>query len=70
MLTGSPLPLGNVRAPFLPVALAFAVLFQTLLLFAEVLFLSVDDDHGCGREECRCSRLRVQRLAAIESGGR
>jgi len=42
---GSPLPLGGVASPFLPVLLSFAVFFQTLLLLAEVLVV-IDDDHG------------------------
>jgi hypothetical protein len=44
-LTGSPLPLGNVRAPSLPVSGALAVLLEALLLLAEVLLI-LNENHG------------------------
>lgn len=45
---GCPLALGDVRTPFLPVLLAFAIVLETLLLLAKVLVV-VDYDHGGGR---------------------
>ena len=46
--TCSPLPLGNVGTPFLPVLDAIAVLLQTLLLLGEVL-VAVEHDHVAER---------------------
>jgi hypothetical protein len=42
--TSSPLPLGNIGTPFLPVADSIAIFFKPLLLGGEVLVV-VDDDH-------------------------
>jgi hypothetical protein len=44
-LTSSPLSLGDVGTPFLPVLGSLAVLLQTLLFLAENLGV-VDVDHG------------------------
>lgn len=41
---GCPLTLRNVRAPFLPVLLAFPIVFETLLFLAEVLVV-IHDHH-------------------------
>merc|ERR1711939_582574 len=43
-----PLSLGHVRTPLLPVLRSFSILFQTLLLLAQVLMM-VDLDHVDGR---------------------
>ena len=45
--TGCPLPLSNVRTPFLPVSLTLSILLQALFFFREILmmvYLDHDDD--------------------------
>ena len=51
ILTCCPLSLGNVGTPSLPVGGAFAVLLETLLLFAEV-FLILNENHRDCRIRC------------------
>jgi len=50
-LTGCPLPLGDIGSPSLPVSGAIAVLFEALLLFAEVLLILNENHRVC---VCAC----------------
>ena len=67
-LTSCPLPLGNIRAPFLPVRGVFFVLLETLFFFAEV-FLVLNKNHDEGSAGGGIWRVLERRVVSYRDMG-
>lgn len=64
----SPLALGNIRPPLLPIFRALAVFFETLLLLGEVL-VSIEHNHPAAICRRRTSTEAMRKYRRLRCGG-